>query len=53
MHELYQEVPIDQVLPEELPREKNNDDKRESFYCPVYEGYIEDYDCSEISIGIR
>lgn len=26
MHELYQEVPIDQVLPEELPREKNNDD---------------------------
>ena len=53
MHELYQEVPIDQVIPEELPREKNNDDKRESFYCPVYEGYIEDYDCSEISVGIR
>ena len=53
MHELYQEVPIDQVLPEELPREKNNDDERELFYCPVYEGYIKDYDCSGISVGIR
>ena len=53
MHELYQEVSIDQALQEEIPVKKSSDDERELFYCPVYEGYIEDYDCSEISVGIR
>lgn len=53
MHKIYQKVPIDQAFQEETPREKNSNDERELFYCPVYEGYIEDYDCSEISVGIR
>ena len=53
MHELYQEVSIDQALQEEIPVKKSSDDERELFYCPVYEGFIGDYDCSEISVGIR
>lgn len=53
MRELYQEVPIDQVLPEEMPQAKGSEGERELFYCPVYEGFIQDYDCSEISVGIR
>ena len=53
MHKIYQKVPIDQAFQEETPREKNSNDERELFYCPVYEGYIEDYDCSKISVGIR
>lgn len=28
-------------------------DQQENFYCPVYEGDINDYDCDEISTGIH
>jgi hypothetical protein len=53
MQDLYQKVSIEQTLQEETPLKKSSDDERELFYCPVYEGFVEDYDCSEICVGIR
>jgi hypothetical protein len=53
MRKLYEKVPLDQVLPDEMPQAKGAESEPELFYCPVYEGFVEEYDCSEICVGIH